>query len=199
MLKRFQDIRNQRKSPSVSKLRQVVREKPIELDDIDVKVDYFKKPLIKAQTVYDFNKNFNNREMTFYNLKNPPLPPVDIPILYPARNRNDEVYNYIQTIDYNNQLLSRKNREEDLEKKKKELKNAADITGANFGLTLLESMGMPRDLTMGEIAPYLQPSKTDKPIYFESGSLNYPTDVPAYNSNMSMYFPAGSVANLGLS
>ena len=82
----------------------------------------------------------------------------------------------------------------------REAKNLA----TNYGLVATEAMGVPRDVVLSHIAPFLQPSSTqiarrrDKE-YVEglADLMDFPTDVPPVNANMSPFAPAGSIPNLG--
>jgi hypothetical protein len=89
---------------------------------------------------------------------------------------------------------------------KKEEKKLTDITNANYGLLAAEARGIPRDVILNNISPYIQPSKRqyDKSpdtIFDDTVKqyISYPTHVPSINSNMSPFAPAGSIPNLGFS
>lgn len=82
----------------------------------------------------------------------------------------------------------------------REAKNLA----TNYGLVATEAIGVPRDVVLSHIAPFLQPNQTEIATrrgkeYIEglADLMDYPTDVPPENSNMSPFAPAGSIPNLG--
>lgn len=87
--------------------------------------------------------------------------------------------------------------------------SARDQLGENFGLVATEAKGVPRDVVLNLISPYLQPSaKTSQdepgpePIEYLDKLMtmtDYPIDVPAQNSNMSPlpFGKSGSIPNLG--
>lgn len=89
-----------------------------------------------------------------------------------------------------------------------------DRLGENFGLLAMEAKGVPRDVVLNNIAPYLQPSRdaelddlgliVPKKMAGElTGITNmmtladYPIDAPSRNANMSPFADAGSIPNLG--
>jgi hypothetical protein len=208
MLKKIQAIKDIRPSKFLERFKKIkVGVSPDDIDIGDLRrirvLSRDDRRLIRAENIYkDTKEDIENEiENINFNLpkKDPIIPPppmnyssvADVELdlsrrrAYEAANREMQRYETMRQ----NQLAA----------VDKLARKGLDVVGSNYGLTALDSMRrLPEDIIMSEISPYLQPREANRDMYFEKGALNYPTNVPPNNSNMSPFFPAGSIPNLGL-
>jgi hypothetical protein len=118
----------------------------------------------------------------------------------PRRGAVDRMFDFIPAQQLTPGERERRNDEaelrEGIQEKREGLKKQQSIYDANFGLVALEKKGLPQDLIMSNISPFLQPLPSAvanrsaivdlmRPV--PDRNLRYPTDIPSRRPTISPF------------